>query len=165
MKLTNKAIGMFALAALIIGSFGISKGQAQGSYTHWDLSGDYVINMDYNGSDNLHSMTLSQDGSYNLTGNGGSPAEDNVYTWEVTSGSISGTTFELDADYTATEDAVDPQTVLHLEGMVAEDGSLSGTWSDNYQGGERSGTWSSESGLAILKNKYPGFPFQKKVKV
>lgn len=117
--------------------------------TMWDVSGDYIINMNYDGNDYSHDLSLSQDGSGNLTGNGGSPAGGNIYTWEIATGTISDNHISFDANYTATEDAVTPQTVLHVEGDIDEDGSISGTWSDNYQGGERSGTWSTTEGMAV----------------
>jgi len=117
---------------------------------NWNVTGSYVVNMNYLGTDYPHDMSLTQDGVGNLTGNGGSPAGANVYTWVVTAGSISGNTIDFLADYTATPDAVTPQTTMHVIGTIAPDGSMSGTWSDNYQGGARSGTWVTTSGNAIL---------------
>ena len=40
-------------------------------------------------------------------------------------------------NYTATADAVEPQTTMNVTGTIASDGSMSGTWTDNYQAGER----------------------------
>ena len=140
MKISTKAkntLAVFVMLALAAGSVaGLAK--TASAETVWDLSGDYVISMNYNVSDYAHDLKLSQDIEGNITGNGGSPAGSNVYTWEITSGSVSGSSFEFDANYTATADAVTPQTVLHVEGTIALDGTLSGTWSDNYQGGSRS---------------------------
>jgi hypothetical protein len=146
--LIKKSLALFVLVALAASSSVISGAGVANAAPLWDLSGSYVINMEYLGTLYPHDMTLSQDGLGNLTGSGGSPAGANVYMWTITSGSIDNNTFSFDANYTATADAVTPQTVLHVEGAVAEDGTLSGTWSDNYQGGERSGSWSSESGVA-----------------
>lgn len=115
----------------------------------WDLEGSYVLNMNYLGSDYPHDVTLTQDNLGALAGNGGSPASANVYTWVVTSGAVSGNTFHMYANYTATADAVVPLTVMHLVGVVASDGTLSGTWSDNYQGGVRTGTFASSEGVAL----------------
>jgi len=53
------------------------------------------------------------------------------------------------ADYTTSTDAVNPQTTMAASGTIATDGSMSGTWSDNYQGGARSGTWATTSGNAV----------------
>lgn len=114
----------------------------------WDTTGNYVINMNYLGTDYAHDMSLTQDNTGMLTGNGGSPAGANVYTWVITSGSVSGNAVDFYANYTATADAVTPQTTMHVMGTVALNGSMSGTWSDNYQGGARSGTWMTVSGTA-----------------
>jgi hypothetical protein len=150
-KLLKKGAAALALLALVAGSLmSISGGKVAEAAPAWNLSGNYTINMEYLGTLYPHDMSLSQDGSGNLTGNGGSPAGANVYTWVITSGSIDGNTFSFDANYTATADAVTPQTVLHVDGAVAEDGTLSGTWSDNYQGGDRSGSWSSSTGNAVV---------------
>lgn len=117
---------------------------------NWDTTGNYVVVMNYLGTDYAHDMSLTQDDLGNLTGNGGSPAGSNVYTWMITSGSVDGNTIDFFANYTATADAVTPQTVLHVTGTIANDGTLSGTWSDNYQGSDRSGTWATTSGDAEL---------------
>lgn len=123
--------------------------------TPWDVSGDYEVNLNYLGTDYAHDLSLTQDGSGNLTGNGGSPAGAQVYTWVITSGSVSGNTIDLLANYTATADAVTPQTTLHLVGTIAPDGSMSGIWTDNYQGGNRAGTWKTASGVAEAKDIIP----------
>ena len=118
----------------------------------WDTSGEYVIAMEYQGSDNDHDVTLMQDASGNLTGNGGSPAGNNTYLWTITDGTVTGNSIEFTADYTATADAVYPQTTLTVEGTIANDGTMSGTWSDNYEGDHRSGTWMTTSGDATKKH-------------
>lgn len=61
---------------------------------------------------------------------------------------VTGNSIEFTADYTATSDAVTPQTTLVVEGTIAPDGTMSGTWSDNYKDEDRSGTWTTTSGLA-----------------
>lgn len=110
----------------------------------WDTTGNYSIAMNYLGSDFVHDVTLAQDATGNLTGSGTSTP----YVWVITSGSVSGSTIDFHANYTATADAVTPQTTLHVTGTIATDGSISGNWSDNYQGGSRSGTWHTTSGVA-----------------
>ena len=155
LKLVKNTIAMSTLLALTVGSFGLAFiGTAHASpiptAPNWNATGSYVIDMTYNGTDNPHDMTLVQDNSGNLTGNGGSPAGANVYTWTITSGSVSGNSINIVADYTATADAVTPQTVLDLTGTIAAGGLISGTWSDNYQGGARTGSFSTTSGNAIL---------------
>lgn len=114
----------------------------------WDVSGNYVINMEYLGTQYAHDMVLSQDNMGNVTGSGGSPSGANTYMWTITSGTMSGNTLDFMAKYTATADAVTPQTTMHVVGTVANDGTISGTWSDNYQGGARSGTFTTVSGGA-----------------
>jgi hypothetical protein len=154
--LLNKSLATIALLATTFGGAGLSLGNiAQAAVgPNWNLGGTYVISMNYNGSAYAHDMVLSQDSSGNITGTGGSPAGSNTYTWTVNSGTSTntGNTFSFDANYTATPDAVTPQTVLKIMGTVASDGTLSGTWSDNYQGGTRSGTWTSTSGHAVALN-------------
>lgn len=114
----------------------------------WDTTGDYVLSMKYLGSDYDHDVTLAQDEHGNLTGNGGSPAGDNTYLWTIQDGMVTGNLIEFTADYTATPDAVTPQTTITVEGIIALDGTMSGTWSDNYSGGDRSGTWDTAAGAA-----------------
>lgn len=120
----------------------------QATSPNWDTTGDYVVVFEHQGSDNSHDMTLEQDEFGDLTGDGGSPAGANTYLWTITSGSVTGDSIEFTADYTATPDAVTPQTTMEVEGTIASDGTMSGTWSDNYDGGDRSGTWATESGEA-----------------
>jgi hypothetical protein len=116
--------------------------------TPWNTTGAYVVDMNYLGTDYAHDVSLTQDLSGNLTGNGGSPAGANVHTWVITSGSVTGDIIDLFADYTATADAVTPLTTLHVLGTIAPNGTMSGIWSDNYQAGSRTGTWASVSGTA-----------------
>jgi hypothetical protein len=145
-QLTNTALATSVGAVLALSLGYMMTAHAADAPTH-DVDGSYVISMEYLGSDYLHDMTLSETDGV-LTGNGGSPAGSNVYTWTIASGTVSGDTIDFYANYTATPDAVTPQTVLHVVGTVAEDGTMSGTWSDNYQGGNRSGTWETVSGTA-----------------
>ena len=116
----------------------------------WNVTGSYVVDFNYLGTDYLHDMTLLQDATGNITGNGGSPSGANVYTWEVMTGTVMGNVVDFSANYTATADAVTPLTTIYASGTVASDGSMSGTWSDNYQGGNRLGEWSSVSGTATI---------------
>jgi hypothetical protein len=95
-----------------------------------------------------HDVTLAQDALGAVTGNGGSPTGANVYTWVINSGVVSANAVDFTANYTATADAVTPLTVMQVVGTVAADGTMSGTWSDTYQGGARSGSWHTKSGVA-----------------
>jgi len=45
---------------------------------------------------------------------------------------------------------------MHVMGTIAPDGTMSGTWSDNYQAGTRTGTWTTTSGNAVAISTLPG---------
>lgn len=143
----NKYITSIMISSLALMSFG-SALPALAAPPAWDTTGAYVVNMNYLGTDYPHDVVLTQDGLGNLTGSGGSPAGANVYTWTITSGTVDGSTVDFYANYTATPDAVVPQTTLHIVATIALNGTMSGTWSDNYQGGARSGTLATVSGAA-----------------
>lgn len=118
------------------------------NHPNWDATGEYVLDMEYLGSNYTHDLILAQDESAQLTGEGGSPAGANIYLWTVEDGTVSGDSIEFTAHYTATPDAVTPQTVLDVVGVIASDGTMSGTWSDNYSDENRTGTWTTISGVA-----------------
>ncbi len=145
----KKIIKKIALLAVLMLPLGIALPALAVVGATWNTTGSYVVNMNYLGTDYAHDMNLVQDGLGNLTGNGGSPSLSNVYTWTITSGTVSGNSVDFLANYTATPDAVTPQTVLHVLATIALDGTMSGTWSDNYQGGERTGTLTTVSGAAV----------------
>lgn len=117
---------------------------------NWNTTGSYEVaftcSVGCSGTYN-HDLNLTQDGSGNLTGSGGSPVGAHVYNWTLTSGTVDADTINFSANYTSTADAVTPQTTMNVAGTIAG-GSMSGTWSDNYQGGSRSGTWTTVSGAA-----------------
>lgn len=146
------AVSRLALVALIATSI-MPLGpinMAQAVAPNWNTTGNYVVRFVLGASNYDHDLTLSQDGSGNLTGNGGYPAGGaHTYSWVLTSGSVSADTIDFLADYTASADAVTPQTTMHVNGTIAPGGSMSGTWTDNYQGGSRAGTWSTISGNAL----------------
>jgi hypothetical protein len=124
---------------------------AEAAAPNWNVTDDYVVAFTLGGTDYAHDMSLVQDGLGNLTGDGGYPAGGAyTYAWVLTSGMVDGDTVHIHADYTAPADAVTPLTVMHMMGTIALDGSMSGTWSDNYQGGARAGTWTTTSGAAVL---------------
>ncbi|MEX0931155.1 MAG: hypothetical protein WDZ88_00225 [Candidatus Paceibacterota bacterium] len=148
-KLITGFVGFTTVLSLVAFTFTLAPSAFATQQTQdWDTSGDYIVAMEYQGNDYLHDMTLNQDNDGNLTGNGGSPAGNNTYLWTITDGSVTEDAIEFMADYTATQDAVVPQTTLIVNGVIAEDGTMSGTWSDNYNGGDRSGIWSTTVGTA-----------------
>jgi hypothetical protein len=138
---------MFIGIATLLSPFGFA-GSALAVAPDFDASGDYVVAFEYSGTEYQHDVTLIQDEFGDLTGDGGSPAGVNTYTYDLTSGTVNGNTITFTADYTATPDAVVPQTTMIVEGEIALDGTMSGTWSDNYAGGARDGTWTTTSGAA-----------------
>jgi hypothetical protein len=116
---------------------------------NWNVTGAYGFNLNYQGTDYPTNMTLLQDNSGNVTGTGSNPQG---YAWTITSGSVSGDTIMFTANYTAKPDAVTPvQTVLNMTGTITATG-ISGTWTDNYLGGSRNGTWVTTSGVAASTN-------------
>lgn len=129
---------------------------AQAAHLDWDTSGDYDIAFEYLGGEYLHDLTLVQAADGSLTGNGGNPANGpHTYKWVLTSGSVSADdSFNFTANYTMGVDAVTPQTTMVVTGMIAADGTLSGTWSDNYQGQTRSGSFRTVTGMAEAINNY-----------
>ncbi|MBX4200805.1 hypothetical protein KW786_01620 [Candidatus Parcubacteria bacterium] len=148
-KSMKKIIAQIAMMAILAAPLASALPMSASAVTPtWDASGTYVINMNYLGTDYPHDMVLTMDNMGNLTGHGGSPAGANVYMWTINSGTVSGNTINFTAHYTATADAVTPQTVLHMTGTIGTDGSMSGTWFDNYQASQRSGTWMTTSGNA-----------------
>jgi hypothetical protein len=93
-----------------------------------------------------HHVSLSQSGMNGSTvgGSGGYPLTGgDVYHWNVTSGSLVGNTLSLTALY----DLGATGTVMHISGTIAADGSISGTWDDNF-GGARTGTFTAPAGSA-----------------
>lgn len=143
--ISRKTVASITLGALLLGSFGAALQTARAATT-WDTTGSYVMDQEYLTTNNPHNMSLVQDEMGNLTGGGNSGA----YTWVIDSGSVSGDTVMFTAHYTATEDAT--TTVLQVTSVIAPDGTMSGTWSDNYPGPglaeERTGTWTTTSGAA-----------------
>ncbi len=115
---------------------------------NWDTTGAYTISFDLGGTPYVHDLSLTQTGA-SLVGNGGYPAGGpQTYTWILTSGAVDGDSISFTANYTASADAVTPQTTMIVNGTIANDGTMSGTWSDNYQAGARNGTWMSVTGTA-----------------
>lgn len=156
-KTIKKLVAVGAMLSMFTGA-----GVALAAAPNWDVGGSWVVAFDYLGTPYAHDMTLAQSGAGNLTGSGGHPAGgSHVYTWVLTSGSVSGDTIDFLADYTASADAVTPQTTMHVVGTIAPDGSMSGTWSDNYQGGVRTGTWTTTSGVATPIVVAPTVPTNK----
>lgn len=115
----------------------------------YNVTGTWDITLDYLGTPYVHDITVVQAPSGTLTGSGGYPAGlPHTYAWTLTSGSVSGNAITFTADYTASADAVTPQTTMVVVGTIAPNGLMSGTWSDNYAGGVRTGSWTTATGTA-----------------
>ena len=149
----NKFVAAITMTALVCSTFAFalmaSAPFARAAAPNWDTTGSYVASFDYLGTDYLHDMSLAQDSSGNLTGSGGNPAGGpHVYEWTIDSGSVSGDSIDFTVHYTMGSDATSPLTTMHVLGTIASNGTMSGTWTDNYQGGSRAGTWETTVGAA-----------------
>lgn len=119
---------------------------ASGEYEMHTVTGAYVVDFEYLGGHYDHDMNLTEGAGGSLTGDGGYPAGGPFsYNWVITGGSVVGNTVTLTATYLGGPDAAG--TVMHMTGTVAADGSMSGIWDDNYMGGYRTGTWTTQSGV------------------
>jgi Ca2+-binding RTX toxin-like protein len=133
-----------ASAALIV--LGNSAGLALAAIEPWNVAGNYNIGFQVTGDPTVytHDAQLTQTGS-SVDGVGGYPAGvPHTYAWDVTSGAVSGNTINLTVIYTL--GAVG--TVMNMTGTIASDGTMSGTWTDNF-GGSRAGTWQTSLGAAV----------------
>ena len=118
--------------------------------TKWNVEGNYSIAFNLNGDPTqyVHDLTLNQNGN-SLKGLGGYPAGGpHIYEWKLKSGTVNGSNVNFVAKYTLGADAVTPLTTMTVTGTIAPNGTMSGTWADNYQGGNRAGQWTTTSGAA-----------------
>ncbi len=112
---------------------------------NWDVSNTYVVTFMLDGDPTpyAHDAVLTQTGS-SVLGSGGYPAGGpHTYAWDVTSGTVTGNNIGLNVLYNLGA----PGTVMTMTGTIAPNGSMSGTWTDNF-GGTRTGTWVTTSGTA-----------------
>jgi hypothetical protein len=121
----------------------LSKGYTPYVFTGWDLTGSYKIQFTLNPGQvpaALYDLTLTQTGNV-LIGTGVYDG----YAWTV-AGSVADDGLTFAATYTS--GAIG--TTMNVVGTIASDGSMSGTWTDNFPppGGVRDGTWYSTSGEA-----------------
>ena len=120
----------------------------------WNLSSVHQFAFVLTGDSTVyaHHVTLTQSGMNGSTvgGSGGYPLTGgDVYHWNITSGSVAGNSLNLTAVY----DLGATGTVMHISGTIAADGSISGTWNDNF-GGARTGTFSAPAGSATSFTTY-----------
>ena len=142
----KKIISWLSALAIAFGSLAYAL-PAQAVVPAWDVTDTYVVAFQLTGDPTVyaHDAFLTQDSLGNITGNGGYLAGSPPYSydWNITSGSISGSTINLTILY----DVGAPDTVMHMTGTVAPDGTMSGDWDDDF-GGPRTGTWATTSGNA-----------------
>jgi len=116
----------------------------------WNIGGTWVFDFDLFGAGSYpHDAMLYQTGTV-ITGHGGHVAGTvpYIFEWDITSASITGINVVFTMDYTFGVDAVG--TTMTMIGTInPADGTMTGTWEDNYQGAVRAGSWSSTSGAAM----------------
>jgi Ca2+-binding RTX toxin-like protein len=123
-----------------------------GAVAPWNVTGDYEITFLLTGDATpfVHHAELVQTGT-TVTGDGGYPATGgDTYHWNVTSGSQTGDSLNLTAMY----DLGAVGTTMNMVGTIAPDGTVSGTWTDDF-GGPRSGTWSITKGVSVPRIHTP----------
>ena len=117
----------------------IADGQA--TVNAWSISGTWTRNVDFQGTIYTHLYTTTQSGSH-YAGTGRKPATGTVEATESITGTVTGDHIT----FTTTYLTGDPPYVQTGEGEIEEDGSSSGTWTDNDG---RSGSWASPPGSAV----------------
>jgi hypothetical protein len=112
----------------------------------WNVNGAYTFDFELSGSHYVHAATIAgEDSSGNFTVNGGYPAGGPyAYAW-AGAGNVTGNSVTFSVDYSVGA----PGTHMDMTGSIAPNGSLSGSWTDNF-GGTRTGTWTSKTGIARM---------------
>lgn len=128
----------------------------------WDVTGNYKVSFQLNGDPTsyVHDASFTQTGSSVAAGSGGYPAGGPyTYHWNVTSGTVSANAISLTIAY----DLGAVGTTMNMTGVIASNGTMSGTWNDNFGGPTREGTWSTTEGAAvrILPEQCDGMTFPK----
>lgn len=114
----------------------------------WNVTGNYEVTFfldpDTSTTPYVHHATFTQTGT-TVTGDGGYPATGgDAYHWNITSGTQPGNSLNLTAVY----DLGAIGTTMHMAGTIAPDGTVTGTWDDDF-GGTRTGTWSITKGVSV----------------
>lgn len=111
----------------------------------------FYVNGDLSNTPYSHHASLTQTGQ-SVSGSGGYPLTGgDSFHWNIDTGSIVGNTLTLSMTY----DLGAPGTVMTMTGTVASNGSISGTWTDNY-GGTRTGTFTAPAGSATAQLSFCG---------
>jgi hypothetical protein len=109
----------------------------------WNLTGKYVIKHEWQNVFYPHDCELTG----NNSGKGGHPAGGPYdFTWHI-AGSVPPVPGQ-DFHWVIVYDTGAVGTTMHMVGTVQPDGTLKGTWWDDYQGQRRDGSWSTTSGKA-----------------
>lgn len=147
-KVRTKTALVLSALAITLGGGGLSLARlipVHAVTPTWNVNGVYTLDFEYGGAHYVHDATISgQDGAGNFMIEGGYAAGAAVYDYEWNgTGNVAGTTLTMSTDYTVGA----PGTHMDMTGTIAPDGTLSGTWTDNF-GGARAGTWTSATGVA-----------------
>jgi hypothetical protein len=115
----------------------ISNGYTPYDVTGWNVQGSFMVDVEYLGGHYPENMVLTQSGSA-ITGTslGGGPYP--VFT--IVTGTVDGNKIYFDMTLGG--------LTTRLNGTIAPDGSMSGTWAD-IVGGSRTGAWATTSGHAV----------------
>jgi hypothetical protein len=136
-----KRLAALVLALGLVGALIPATALAAGS-SYWNVAGTYGVNVVYLGVPYPETMVLTQAGTGTITGASiGAPCTPSCVNFTITSGSVIGNT--------VTFVATNPFT-LTLNGAIAADGSMTGTWADGAGGSGRIGTWATTSGAAAF---------------
>ena len=114
------------------------------TYQRWSLVGTWQIEIDHSGSKYIHDVFITSETDTTFSGHGGWPSEANSYTYTypvVGTKSGNGVTIQMVWEYN------EVSYTAVLNGTIATDGTLSGTWT----GPGQTGTWSSTTGAAIYQ--------------
>jgi len=129
--------------------------------TFWNVTGVHSMSFTLDPNPGFvasHDVTLTQSGE-SVSGSGGNPpgASPYAYAWHVTSGSVVGNALTLAIVYDGGPDAVG--TIWNINGTIAANGSISGTWNDNYPppNGSRSGTFVANGGATGVATPYASY--------
>ncbi len=117
--------------------FGVSTTKAD---IMWDVTSISNIDVFYQGNTYFHITDLVQVGT-SITG--GSLVHPG-FPKDIDSGSVIGNEIDVMAHYRDF-----PSVTMTLEGTIALDGSMSGTWLDTWANSDRTGTWESTTGSAV----------------
>lgn len=143
---TRRLLPIFCVIIAVIGATFLA------AYGSLDMNGRYTFEFTYKGAVASHYTVDISSQSITATTTG--------YKWHVTQklNPQSGESFHWVCAYDAngTSDRNAWSTTLHIRGVIDSNGAMHGTWSDNYQGGKRDGTWKTTAGYAkVTKTQEP----------